>query len=236
MKEEKDLKSFQKVLGLKFKDENVLRQALVHRSYLNEHKNFELPHNERLEFLGDAVLELSVTDHLYRNYENPEGELTNWRSGLVNSKNLARIASKIGVEEFLFLSRGESKDTGRAREYILGNAMEAIIGAIYMDSGYDAADKFVQKNVLVDLPDMIQNQAYVDPKSRLQELVQAEMKTTPEYMLVKEEGPDHDKVFVVSVCIAGRECGIGRGSSKQAAQLEAARAALESETWKAKKK
>lgn len=233
---DKELTALEKKLGVKFKNQDVLRQALVHRSYLNEHKNFKLEHNERLEFLGDAVLELSVTDHLFRNYNRPEGEMTNWRSALVNSNNLARIAANIGVDEFLFLSRGEAKDTGRAREYILGNAMEALIGAIYLDCGYEAAEKFVQEHVLIDLPQIIEKQTYVDPKSRLQELSQAELKTTPEYVLIKEEGPDHNKTFVVAVCIQGRECATGRGPSKQIAQLEAAKNALETEAWKEKKK
>lgn len=229
---DKELNALEKKLGVKFKDQNVLRQALVHRSYLNEHKNFKLEHNERLEFLGDAVLELSVTDFLFRNYNRPEGEMTNWRSALVNSNNLSKIAARLGVDDYLFLSRGEAKDTGRAREYILGNAMEALIGAIYMDQGYEAADTFVKDNVLVDLPNIIEKQMYVDPKSRLQELSQAELKTTPEYILLKEEGPDHNKTFVVAVCIQGRECGIGKGPSKQIAQLEAAKNALDSEAWK----
>ncbi len=232
---DKELTALEKRLGVKFKNQDILRQALVHRSYLNEHKNFKLEHNERLEFLGDAVLELSVTDHLFRNYNRPEGEMTNWRSALVNSNNLAKIAAKLGVDEFLFLSRGEAKDTGRAREYILGNAMEALIGAIYMDRGYDAADTFVTENVLCDLPQIIEKQTYVDPKSRLQELSQAELKTTPEYVLIKEEGPDHNKTFVVAVCIQGRECATGRGPSKQIAQLEAAKNALETGNWKEKK-
>lgn len=231
MKEDKAWGAFEKKLGVHFKNPDLLRQALVHRSYLNEHKSFELEHNERLEFLGDAVLELIVTDHLYRTYKNPEGELTNWRSGLVNSRNLARIASDLGVEEYLFLSKGEAKDTGRAREYILGNAMEAIIGAIYLDQGMEASATFIHRTVLSDLADMIEQKTYLDPKSKLQELAQAELKVTPDYVLVSEEGPDHNKTFVVAVTLNGKECGRGTGPSKQTAQLAAAKDALDSGKW-----
>ena len=236
MSDRPDLSGLEKIIGVTFANKDYITQALVHRSYINEHKNFELDHNERLEFLGDAVLELSVTDHLYRTYENPEGELTNWRSALVNSKNLAKVAAGMGVEPYLFLSKGEAKDTGRAREYILGNTMEAIIGAIYLDQGFAAADTFIQKFIIPDLAGMLENNTYVDPKSHLQELAQAELKVTPEYTLIKEEGPDHNKTFVVAVCIEGKECGIGKGASKQTAQLDAAKNALESGEWKKAKK
>ena len=145
-------KAFQKQIGVKFKNAELLEQAVVHRSYLNEHKSFKLDHNERLEFLGDAVLELVVTEHLFLNYKNPEGELTNWRASLVQGKTLAKIGKKIGLGELLYLSKGETKDTGKARNYILANAMEALIGAIYLDQGWDKAKVFIEKHILTELP------------------------------------------------------------------------------------
>ena len=231
----KDFAALESVLGVTFKDKDLLTQAFVHRSYLNENKDFHLDHNERLEFLGDAVLELVVTDYLYANYPNPEGELTNWRSALVNSKKLSEIAKRLGFEAYLYLSHGEKKDTGRAREYILGNTMEAVIGSIYLDQGYEAARVFILKNVLSELKEILELGSHIDPKSRLQEVAQAEMRVTPEYRVMSEEGPDHAKKLTVAVFIGGKKFGSGTGFSKQAAQTEAAQMALEKGKWNSPK-
>lgn len=223
---EKDLSVLQKTIGVTFKNTDLLTQAFVHRSYLNENKTFHLDHNERLEFLGDAVLELVVTDYLYTNYPNPEGELTNWRSALVNSKKLSEIAKRLNFEEYLYLSHGEMKDGGRAREYILGNTMESVIGSIYLDQGYNAARDFILHHVLTELPKILETGSHIDAKSRLQELAQAKMHVTPEYRVLREEGPDHSKRFTVGVFINGQKFAEGEGFSKQAAQTEAADKAL----------
>ena len=165
-----DLEKLEQTLGVTFHDKDTLRQALVHRSYLNEHADFRLGHNERLEFLGDAVLELVVTEYLYQNYENPEGELTNWRAALVNADMMASICSTLEIEDYLYLSKGEAKDKySKARHYILANAIEAVIGAIYLDLGWDEAKDFIHRTVLVKLPEVLHNQLYIDPKSRFQE-------------------------------------------------------------------
>lgn len=228
---EPDFHLLEKKIGVHFKNIDLLRQALVHRSFLNENPDFELDHNERLEFLGDAVMELVVTEYLYKNYPNPEGDLTNWRSSLVNSKKIAEVASRLGFEEFLFLSRGESKDTGRAREYILGNSFEAVIGAIYLDQGFEATQKFIEKELLVELPKILKEKLYLDPKSHLQERSQEELHVTPQYKVVDASGPDHDKNFTVGVFFGHEQVGQGKGTSKQAAQLEAAIDALEKKGW-----
>src|SRR3989338_6121318 len=184
----------EKKICITFSKPELLKQALVHRSYLNEHPDFELGHNERLEFLGDAVLELVVTENLYNNYPNPEGELTNWRASLVNSKMLATIAHKLNIEQFLYLSRGESKDTNsKARDYILANAVEAIVGAAYLDGGYEKAKKFVSNHLLPELSTILANHLYVDPKSKFQEIAQERLRVTPNYRVLEETGPDHDK-------------------------------------------
>jgi len=183
------------ILEVEFKDINNLVQALVHRSYINEHRDFPLDHNERLEFLGDAVLELVVTENLYGNYPNPEGELTNWRASLVNSKMLATVAQEIGFESFLLLSKGESKDTGKARQYILANAMEAVIGAIYIDQGWDVSKVFITKHILSKLDHILENKLYLDPKSKFQEMAQDKFGITPTYKVMSESGPDHQKIF-----------------------------------------
>lgn len=222
----KNFSVLEKNLGITFKNQNLLKQALVHRSYLNENPHFSLGHNERLEFLGDAVLELVVTEHLYEHYDNPEGEMTNWRSSLVNSKMLARVAQEVGVEDFLYLSRGEARDTGKAREYILGNTFEAIVGVIYLDQGYRAARKFIKKKLLVHLPEILEKKLYIDPKSHFQELTQSREGVTPEYRVLAENGPDHAKQFVVGVYIGKKLVGKGEGSSKQLAQVAAAEKAL----------
>jgi len=227
----KSFSDLEKTLKVKFKDQLLLRQALVHRSYLNENPKFELDHNERLEFLGDAVMELIVTEHLYRTYPNPEGDLTNWRSALVNSRMIAQVARRLGFEEFLFLSRGEAKDTGRARDYILGNSFEAVTGAMYLDQGFAAAETFIQRELLKELPAILENKTYLDPKSNLQEKAQELEHVTPQYKVIESFGPDHDKRFKVGVYLAKDLAGVGEGTSKQNAQLDAATDALRKRGW-----
>ncbi len=223
----KDLSLLENILGIKFKDQNLLRQALVHRSYLNEHPNFSLSHNERLEFLGDAVLELIVTDYLFRHYDKPEGELTNWRASLVNARMCAAVAREISLEKYLYLSKGEQKDTNiKARNYILANTIEALIGAIYLDQGYKAAEKFVHRYIISKLPYILENKLYLDPKTHFQELTQEKEGITPIYKVLEESGPDHNKIFKVGVYLGDRLVGMGEGSSKQEAQMAAAENAL----------
>lgn len=225
------IESLAKKISVKFNNIELLRQAVTHRSYLNENRNLSIEHNERLEFLGDAVLELIVTEYLYNNFKNPEGELTSWRSALVNGDMLAVVAQEIGVEKFLLMSRGEAKDKGRARQYLLANAMEAIIGAIYLDQGYESAKKFVLKNVVVRLKEILDKKLYLDPKSYFQEKAQESCKVTPSYRVTKEWGPDHDKHFLVGVYLADELVAEGEGNSKQEAQREAARLGLEAKEW-----
>lgn len=228
----KDFTKLEKKLGLEFTDRNLIKQAVVHRSYLNEHPDFELNHNERLEFLGDAVLELVVTEYLYKNYPNPEGELTNWRASLVNSVMLSTIARELDVESFLYLSKGEAKDTNiKARNYILANAMEAIIGAIYLDKGYQASQKFITDKIIAKLPEILEKKLYQDPKSRFQEASQEKEGVTPTYKVIEESGPDHDKHFVVGVFLKKELVAKGEGTSKQEAQVTAAEEALKIKDW-----
>lgn len=228
----KDFKLLEKTLGLAFKQPDLLKQALVHRSYLNEHPDFVLDHNERLEFLGDAVLELVVTEELYKKYNNPEGELTNWRASLVNSKMLAELAGELGLEPYLHLSRGEAKDTkGKARQYILANAFEALIGAIYLDQGLKKTRQFIQEKLLVKLPYIIKNKLYLDPKSRFQEAAQEKVGITPQYKVLEESGPDHNKHFKVGAFLSQELIATGKGSSKQEAQVEAAENAIREKSW-----
>lgn len=226
-----DVDKLTRKLGVTFKNKELLQQAVTHRSYLNEHREYALDHNERLEFLGDAVLELVVTEHLYGQYANPEGELTSWRAALVNGDMLAKIAGALDVNEFLLMSRGESKDTGRARQYLLANAFEAIIGALYVDQGYDAAKAFVTTHVLVHLPEVLAKKLYRDPKSYFQEVAQEKVSVTPKYVVLKEWGPDHDRHFVVGVYLDDEKVAEGEGKSKQEAQREAAQAGLEAKGW-----
>lgn len=228
----KDFSVLERRLGVTFINQDLLRQALAHRSYLNENPGFNLPHNERLEFLGDAVLELVVTEHLYKNYPNPEGELTNWRAALVNAIMLSSIAASLGLEDYLYLSRGEAKDVGtKARQYILANAIEAVIGAIYLDQGTSVAAKFIDQEVLVKLPEVLKNRSYLDPKSRFQELAQEKVGVTPHYLVLDEQGPDHAKQFRVGLYIGEELVAEGTGSSKQEAQVSAAEAGLKAKTW-----
>lgn len=229
--ETKDISELEKKIKIKFKNLDLLNTAVTHRSYLNENRSYKLDQNERLEFLGDAVLELVVTDYLYANFPNPEGELTNWRASLVNKDMLARVSRSIGVEDFLLMSRGESKDTGRAREYLLANAMEAIIGAIYLDQGYDPAKNFILENIVVNLKEVLESKSYLDAKSHFQEQAQDKVGVTPNYRVISESGPDHNKKFVVGVYLGEEKVAEGEGCSKQEAQRNAAKAGLEAKDW-----
>lgn len=214
------------ILGTNFNDIGLLVTAFTHRSYLNEHKKTVHEHNERLEFLGDAVLELVVTEYLYAHYGEPEGILTNWRSSLVRTESISEAAARCGFEPFLRLSRGERRGSQRAREQILANCFEAVIGALYLDQGYEAAKVFIEKNILAKLQDILHSGTWMDPKSRLQEIAQSEEGSTPVYRVLAEEGPDHDKMFTVGVFINGVQRGRGTGPSKQAAQVQSAQEAL----------
>jgi ribonuclease III len=228
----KDLSTLEKILGTKFKKEDLLKQALIHRSYLNEHPALGMDHNERLEFLGDAVLELVVTENLYENYPNPEGELTNWRAALVNAKMLCEIGRDLKLDDYLYLSRGEAKDKNqKARGYIIANAMEAIIGSIYLDRGWDEAKKFILKHVLVKLPEILDKKLYIDAKSRFQEMAQDKVGITPSYQVISEAGPDHNKKFVIGVYLEEELVAQGIGTSKQEAQMDAAEKGLEVKGW-----
>jgi ribonuclease-3 len=222
-----DLAVLEARIAVQFNDRQLLQQAFVHRSYLNEHRSFPLGHNERLEFLGDAVLELVVTENLYLNFPNPEGELTNWRSSLVKGEMLAKIAISLDYSEFLLLSFGEARSGGKSKNQLLANAFEAVLGALYLDQGYAPCKEFITRTVIVHLPEILENKLFIDPKSRLQELTQERFGITPEYRMLGETGPDHAKDFVAAVCIKERELGQGSGNSKQAAQVAAAQAALE---------
>ncbi|OGZ35849.1 MAG: ribonuclease III [Candidatus Portnoybacteria bacterium RIFCSPLOWO2_01_FULL_43_11] len=226
-----DISLLEQKINVKFNNIDLLQQALVHRSYINENPDFRLDQNERLEFLGDAVLELIVTEYLYNNYPNPEGELTNWRAALVNAKMLAQIAKRLELNNHLFLSRGEAKDTGRARQYILANAFEALIGAIYLDQGYEAVKNFIEREVLKELPHILENQLFRDPKSRFQEMAQEKAGITPSYEVLKEWGPDHAKRFVVGVYLGKELVAQGEGNSKQEAQEKAAWEGLKNKKW-----
>jgi ribonuclease-3 len=214
------------VLGVEFHQLDLLITSFTHRSYLNEHKKTVREHNERLEFLGDAVLELVVTEYLYANYQDPEGILTNWRSALVRTESISAAAQRNGFETLLRLSRGEKRGTPRARAQILANAYEAVIGALYLDQGYDAAKAFITKTLLFTFEEILNTGSWMDPKSHLQELVQSKVGFTPQYKVLEEEGPDHEKTFTVGVLVDGELKGKGVGPSKQAAQVAAAEAAL----------
>ena len=229
----KNFAILEKSLGLEFKNRDLLIEAFCHRSYLNEHPDFYLPHNERLEFLGDAVLELIVTEYLYKKYpEKNEGELTNWRAALVNAKILGELAKNLGFNDFLLLSKGEEKETGKARLYILANTFEALIGAIYLDQGYEVAKNFVEKNLIeIKLPEIIEKGLFKDPKTRFQEEAQERVKITPTYKVLEEWGPDHAKHFVVGVFLGDELIAKGEGSSKQEAEEEAAKNALKRKGW-----
>ena len=228
----KDFSALEKKLNIKFKNKDFLIQAFTHRSYLNENPDFYLSHNERLEFLGDAVLELVVTEYLYQKYpEKPEGELTNWRAALVNAKMLSNLAQELDFNDFLLLSRGEEKEIGKARQYILANAFEAFIGAIYLDQGYKPCQEFIKKYLLKKLPEIIEKGLFKDVKSRFQEEAQERVKITPTYKVLDEWGPDHAKHFIVGVFLGNELVAKGEGSSKQEAEEEAAKNGLEIKNW-----
>ena len=222
----KKYEDFEKIIEIKFKNKSLLEKVFIHRSYLNEHKNEGLEHNERLEFLGDAVLELAVTIFLYNNYDKPEGEMTNWRSALVKGESLSLEAKKLGMESMIKTSRGEVKNVGKARDLILANTFEALIGAIYLDQGFDSVDKFIKKRICYKINNIINNQLYFDAKSRFQELAQEKFGITPTYKSLKETGPDHAKKFIVGVYLEKDKISEGEGMSKQRAQLSAAQNAL----------
>ncbi len=221
-----------KKIGVEFTDIHLLAKAFTHRSYLNEHRNSGLEHNERLEFLGDAVLELAVTNFLYKTYpKKPEGDMTAYRSALVNAVTLATVAENMGLNDYLLLSKGEKKDTGRARQYILANTIEALIGAIYLDQGYEVAAKFIDTHVHVLIHEVIEKKKFIDAKSLFQEMAQEHTNTTPRYELMKEFGPDHDKLFTVGVFLADVHIANGEGKSKQEAETQAAHKALQVKKW-----
>lgn len=215
-------------LGVEFANIELLVTAFTHRSYVNEHKKTVREHNERLEFLGDAVLELVVTEYLYSNFTDPEGILTNWRSALVRTESISAAAARCGFEPLLRLSRGEKRGTDRAREQILANSFEAVIGAIYLDQGYEAAKTFITDNLLTTFKQILDSGSWMDPKSHLQEMAQSRDGHTPVYKVLEETGPDHDKMFLVGVFVNGELKGRGSGPSKQAGQQKAAEAALAS--------
>jgi len=217
-------------LGFEFEDINLLITALTHRSYVNEHKKSTSEHNERLEFLGDAVLELAVTDFLFRNHTEPEGILTSWRAALVRTESIGDAGQKLGYEPLLRMSRGEKHGTERARQQILANAFEAVIGAIYLERGYREAELFIQKHITAKLERILEEGSWRDPKSHLQEVSQRIDNATPQYKVLDEIGPDHDKVFTLGVYVGGKLMGKGVGHSKQTAQQQAAQAALKEYT------
>lgn len=227
-----DFKSFEKKIGHSFTNERLLEQAFTHRSYLNEHREAGREHNERLEFLGDAVLELVVTEFLFNTYpDKAEGELTAVRAALVNTVSISDAATKLDMNQHLLLSRGESKDTGRARAIILANAFEALIGAIYLDSGYDAAKQFIDAQLFHKTSEVVEKKLWQDAKSKFQELAQERSGITPSYQLLSQTGPDHDKRFVIGAFLASEKVAQGEGRSKQEAEQAAAEKALSTKGW-----
>jgi ribonuclease-3 len=228
----KNFSLLEKKLGVKFKNKDLLTQAFIHRSYLNENPKFRLGHNERLEFLGDAVLELVITEYLFQNYpQKQEGILTNWRAALVNAKMLSRIAKSIGFNDFLLLSQGEAKETGKARQYILANTFEAFIGGLYLDQGYRVCQDFIEKKLVKELPEILKKGLFKDSKSRFQEEAQERVAITPSYKVLEEWGPDHNKHFIIGIFLNKELVATGEGSSKQEAEEEAAKKALEVKGW-----
>jgi len=225
-----DQASLEKILGFKIKDSKIFKRSFIHKSYVNE--NPGIKHNERLEFLGDAVLELIVTDYLFKTFQDrPEGELTALRSALVRGRNLAKVSKNLSLGQFLILSNGEEHSGGREKDYILANLCEAVIGAVYLDQGYDAAKKFIDDHVLTTLDEILANKSYIDAKTHFQELAQENENITPEYTLEDESGPDHNKVFRMAVYVGEEKVAIGAGSSKQKAEQDAAKNALEIKGW-----
>lgn len=227
-----DLKALEAIVGVSFTDSMLLLTAITHRSYLNEHREATQDHNERLEFLGDAVLELVVTDYLFKKYQDkPEGELTAIRAALVNTVSLAAASQALNINQFLLMSKGEAKDTGRARQYILANAFEALIGAIYLDQGYVAAQEFIAGQLFKHTDRIVEKRLWQDPKSRFQEAAQEHKSVTPTYETLNQTGPDHDRLFTVGVFLRSEKVAEGTGRSKQEAEQAAAAAALEAKGW-----
>lgn len=227
-----DFSTFEQKIGFSFKDKLLLRTAFTHRSYINEVREPRAEHNERLEFLGDAVLEMIVTEFLYRKYpKSSEGDMTSYRSALVNANTFSRVASDLGMEPYLLLSRGEARDTGRARQYILANTFEALVGAIYLDQGYEQARQFASHFLFPLVDGIVEEGKWIDAKSRFQERAQEQVGITPMYSTLKEEGPDHDKVFTVGVYIGDELIASGSGKSKQDAEQQAAARALKEKHW-----
>lgn len=227
-----NLQTFEESIGISFEDSTLLRQAFTHRSYLNEHRGEAMGHNERLEFLGDAVLELISTHFLYEKFpDHDEGELTAYRAALVNAVTCAEVANELNMNDYLLLSRGEAKDEGRARAVLLANAFEALVGAIYLDQGYDAARSFIEKHLFPKIDEIVKKKLWRDAKSAFQEKAQDAEGATPRYAVIRESGPDHDKQFVVGVYVKEALVAQGNGKSKQEAEQEAARAALEAKGW-----
>lgn len=228
----KTFSEFEELIGISFSNKELLQRAFTHRSFLNENKDRNLKHNERLEFLGDAVLELVVTHFLFEAYpDKPEGELTAVRAALVNTQTLAQTAGKIGMNDFLLLSRGESKDVGRARQFILANTFEAVVGALYLDQGYDVVDSFLRKHICPLAEDIVEQRLWQDAKSRFQESAQERVSITPIYTVLNEDGPDHDKHFTVGVFLEDECVAEGSGHSKQEAEQVAAEKAIQVKGW-----
>ncbi len=229
----KAFSEFEEKTGIVFANKDLLMQAFLHRSYLNEHREVRMDHNERLEFLGDAVLELVTTAYLFEKYpDKPEGELTSYRAALVNTVSISGVAGELGMNDFLLLSKGEEKDTGRARSYILANTFEAFIGALYLDQGYEAARKFIARTLLVKTDDVVRERLWQDPKSFFQEKSQDIYGVTPLYRVLSESGPDHDKQFIVGVYIGDEQIASGEGHSKQEAEQAAASSGLTVKGWR----
>ena len=229
---EQDIETLQELLKVTFKETTLLLSAITHRSYLNEHRDATWDHNERLEFLGDAVLELVVTDFLFAKYpDKPEGELTAVRAALVNTSSLSNASEILGINKFLLMSKGESKDEGRARQYILANVFEACIGAIYLDQGYDAARDFIAERLFANTEKIVDKRLWQDAKSRFQEIAQERASITPTYETLSQDGPDHDRVFTVGVFLRHEKVAEGKGRSKQEAEQQAAQMALVAKNW-----
>lgn len=223
-----NLNNLEEKIGSNFKDKDLLKTAFIHRSFLNEHPNEKLPHNERLEFLGDSVLGFVISNYLYKKYPNhPEGDLTNFRSSIVNARILSKVAKNLNLGDYLYLSRGEEATGGRDRQYILANTYESLLGAIFLDRGLDKATDFVNKTLVPHLTDIIKKKLYKDYKSQLQEISQAKFNITPSYKLISERGPDHTKIFEIGVYLDKKLIAKGTGKSKQTSEQEAAKIALE---------
>lgn len=228
----KEYKKLEEKIGIKFIDKGLIKTAFIHKSYVNEHRQEGLENNERMEFLGDAVLELASTKHLYLKYNNQnEGTMTTFRSALVKGKHLAEVAKELELGEYLFLSKGEDQSGGREKNYILANVLEAVIGAIFLDQGNEVAEDFIKKFILVKLDEIIEKGQHIDAKSQFQELAQEKEGITPNYKVESEEGPDHDKIFTMGAYIEDELIGTGKGSSKQKAEEDAAKNSLKARGW-----